>query len=149
MWAHYTGENKGICVEYEPDLFDFLKKYPRVIAYGSVKYSNKPPTVKGLEDYESKAKKMLFNKYMEWKYEKEYRVVFRSDKDTEFIPIDKKFIKSVYIGSRTTPKIIDKIRSICSNTHIDIYYGIALGKSYEICFKKHEDGVSFPRSFYE
>jgi len=148
MWTHYTNNHKGICVEYKPELFEYLKTINNHLTFWKVKYSDKPPTVKGLEDINSQVEKILFNKQSEWKYEKEHRVVFFSDKDTEFIPIDKKYIKSVYIGSRADTEIDRKILSICNNTNIEVYYGITLGKSYEVHFEKHKDGTIYSRAFW-
>lgn len=105
MWSHYTNNHKGICVEYKPELFEYLKTLKGYIIFWKVKYSNEPPTVKGPEDINSKVEKVMFNNQSEWKYEKEHRVVFFSDKDTDFISIDREYIKSIYIGSRTDTEI--------------------------------------------
>ncbi|WP_162344146.1 DUF2971 domain-containing protein [Cyclobacterium salsum] len=148
MWSHYTNNHKGICVEYKPEMFEYLNNLQNFLVFWKVIYSKKPPTVKTLETLTSKVEKMMFNKQIEWKYEKEHRVVFQSDKDTEFIPIDRKFIKSVYIGSRADTEIDNKILAVCNNTHIDIYYGITLGKSYDVNFEKHKDRTIYTRAFY-
>jgi hypothetical protein len=148
MWSHYTNNHKGICVEYKPELFEYLKTLKGYLIFWKVKYSDEPPTIKGLEDINSKVEKIMFNKQSEWKYEKEHRVVFFSDKDTEFIPIDRKYIKSVYIGSRADTEIDRKIISVCKDTGIDIYYGITLGKSYEVSFEKHKEGTVYSRAFW-
>ena len=102
MWSHYTNNHKGICVEYFPELFTYLKTVKDFVVYWKVKYSDEPPIVDSLESLTSKVKKMMFNKQSEWKYEKEHRIVFLSRNDTDFIPMDKKYIKAVYIGSRPT-----------------------------------------------
>lgn len=148
MWSHYTNNHKGICVEYKPELFEYLKTIKNYLVFWKVKYSDKPPTVKGLENVNSKVKKIMFNKQSEWKYEKEHRIVFFSDKDTEYIPIDRKYIKSVYIGSRADTEIDKEILSISSNTDLEIYYGITLGKEYEVHFEKHKDGTIYSRAFW-
>lgn len=148
MWSHYTNNHTGICVEYKPDLFEYLDTLKGHLASGPVNYSDEPPVVKGIEDPSSKIEKIIFNKQSEWKYENEYRVVFLSKKDTEFISIDRKFIKAVYIGSRASREIDSKILSICSNTDIEIYYGITLGKSYKVYFQKHKEGTFYSRAFW-
>ena len=148
MWSHYTNNHKGICVEYTAELFEYLKTLKGYIVYWKVNYSEEPPIVKGLEDINSKVEKIIFNKQSEWKYENEHRVVFFSDKDTEYIPIDRKFIKSVYIGSRANRVVEQKILSVCNNTHIDIFHGITLGKTYDVHFEKHKDGTYYSRAFW-
>lgn len=149
MWSHYTNNHKGICIEYKPELFEYLKSLKGYLVFWEVSYSEEPPIVKGLEDIDSKVRKILFNKQSEWKYEREHRVVFFSDKDTEFIPFDRKHIKSIYIGSRVDKEIEKKILSLCLNTHIDIYYGITLGKTYKVHFKKHKEGTYYSRAFWQ
>ncbi len=148
MWSHYTNNHKGICVEYSAELFDYLIKMNGFLAFWKVNYSDEPPIVKGLEDIKLKIEKVMFNKQSEWKYEKEHRIVYYSDKDTEYIPIDRKYIKAIYIGSRADNEIISKILSVCNNTNVEIYYGITLGKSYEVNFLKHKDGVFYSRAFW-
>lgn len=148
MWSHYANNHKGICIEYKTELFEYLTMLQKFLAFFKVKYSDEPPTVKDLEEKISIVEKIMFNKQSEWKYEKEHRVVFFSDQDTDYIPIDRQFIKAVYIGSRTETKIEKKILTICKNSHIDIYYGITLGKSYEVHFEKHKEGTFFSKAFW-
>ncbi|RZK11012.1 MAG: DUF2971 domain-containing protein [Flavobacterium sp.] len=148
MWSHYTNNHRGICVEYKPELFEYLKTLKDFLAFWKVNYSDEPPIVKGLEDVNSKVEKIMFNKQSEWQYENEHRIVFLSDKDTDFIPIDRKFIKSVYIGSRADKEIDSKILSISNNTEIEVYYGVTLGKSYKVDFKKHKNGTIYSRAFW-
>lgn len=148
MWSHYTNNHKGICIEYKPELFEYLKTLKGYVAFWKINYSDEPPIVKVLEDVNSKVQKIMFNKQSEWKYENEHRIVFLSNKDTEFIPIDRKFIKAIYIGSRTDIEIDKKILSVCKNTDIEIYYGITLGELYKVHFKKHKDGTIYSRAFW-
>lgn len=149
MWSHYTDNHKGICVEYTAELFEYLKTQKGYLIYCKVNYSKEPPTIKGLEDINSKIKKMIFNKQSEWFYEKERRVVFLSNKDEKYIPIDRKYIKSVYIGSRADKELEQKVLSVCENSNINIFYGITLGKSYELQFEKRKDGTYYSSSFWK
>lgn len=148
MWSHYTNNHKGICVEYKPELFEYLKTLKGYFVFWKVNYSEEPPIVKGLDDIKLKVEKIIFNKQLEWKYESERRIVFFSDKDTEYIPIDRKFIKAVYIGSRADTDIDKKILSVCNNTDIEVYYGITLGKTYKVHFEKHKKGTIYSRAFW-
>ncbi len=148
MWSHYTNNHKGICIEYKPKLFDYFSNLKDYLLFEKVNYSDSPPIVKGLDDLNTKIEKIIFNKQSEWKYEKEYRVVFFNDKDTEYLPIDTEFIKAVYIGSRTGSEIEKTILTLCENSNIDVYYGITLGKSYYVNFEKHQKGKGFIRAFW-
>jgi hypothetical protein len=149
MWSHYTNVHEGICVEYKPELFEYLKTMKNYITFWKVKYSDIPPTVKSMEDINSKVEKMMFNKQSEWKYEKEHRVVFISNKNIEFIPISPQYIKAVYIGSRTKADVESTILSICKEFNINVYYAITLGDSYEINFQQRKEGEVIMRTFWE
>lgn len=148
MWSHYTNNHKGICIEYKLELFEYLKTLKGYLVFWKVNYSEEPPIVNGLDDINLKVEKIMFNKQWEWKYEREHRIVFLSDKDTEFIPIDRKFIKAIYIGSRADTGIDKKILSACINSDIEVYYGITLGKTYKVHFKKHKNGTNYSRAFW-
>ncbi|MCM0666385.1 DUF2971 domain-containing protein [Flavobacterium tyrosinilyticum] len=149
MWSHYTNNHTGICVEYKIELFEYLKKLKGFLVFSRVKYSEEPPTVNSLEKSEVQIEKIMFNKQSEWNYEKEFRIIFICDKDTEYISIDRKFIRAVYIGSRTEPEIEKKILSLCEETNIEVNYAITVGKSYKINFEKHTKGKLFQRTFWK
>jgi len=149
MWSHYTDNHKGICIEYKAELFEYLKTVNDFLLSGSINYSDDPPVIKGMEDIESKVQKIMLNKQTEWKYEKEYRVVFFSKKDTTFLPINPNMIKAVYLGSRLNKEIENKIINVCEHSKIEIYHGITLGKSYEVNFKKHKKGTFYTRAFWQ
>lgn len=149
MWSHYTNNHQGICVEYSEELFKYFKSLDNYLVSNQVIYSNEPPTVENFESIESKAKKMLFNKQSEWKYEKEHRVILQSKKRTEYIPIDNKFIKAVYIGSKCDSKISEKIIQICNSHGIVKYHGITFGNTYKVQFEKHLEGTIFMKTFWQ
>jgi hypothetical protein len=148
MWSHYTETHLGICIEYHPELFEYFKKLDSYTGSGSVSYSDSPPVFNGLEEHSTLAEKIMFNKQSEWKYEKEHRVILRSSNDTDFVPIDQKYIRAVYIGSRTPPDIVKKILEVCVGTEITVYCGITMGNSYEVSFKEYKEGRGYMRSFW-
>ncbi|MCI0920550.1 DUF2971 domain-containing protein [Sphingobacterium rhinopitheci] len=96
MWSHYTDNYKGICIEYNEELFDYLHSLKNHIASDIITYSETPPILKGSDPVDIIAKKLMFNKQIEWQYEEEYRIIIRSDENTEFIPIDRSLIKSCF-----------------------------------------------------
>ncbi len=149
MWSHYTDNHIGICVEYKPELFEYLKTLKKYILCGKINYSDAPLTVNILEDNISKVEKMMFNKQSEWKYEKEYRIILLSDEETEFIKIEQKYIKAVYLGSRTSTEIESEILAFCKNTDISIFLGITMGDSYKVHFEQYKENKFFIRSFWK
>lgn len=149
MWSHYTNNHRGICVEYSNELFDYFKSLDNFLANGKVEYSDEPPTIDNLESLESKAMKMLFNKQSEWSYEKEHRVILQSKNKTDFIPIDSKYIKAVFIGSKCDTTLSEKIIEICKRNGIKQYHGISFGKSYKVQFQEHKAGTIYMKSFWK
>jgi len=149
MWSHYTNNHQGICVEYSKDLLDYLISLDNYLANSKVEYSDEPPTVDNLESVESKVNKMLFNKQLEWKYEKEHRVILQSSNAVDYIPIDSKFIKAVFIGSKCNTTLSDEIIKICKRNRIEQYHGISFGKSYKVQFQKHKAGTTYMKSFWK
>ncbi len=149
MWSHYSNDHSGICVEYKPELLEFLEKLKGYFAFGKVNYTDKPPTLNVFDEINSIIKKTMYNKQSEWKYENELRIVFLDPKnDTKFIPIEREYIKSVYIGSRADSEIEGKVIALCKNTNIDIYYAVTLGKSYKVSFEKYKESTIFSRAFW-
>ncbi|ANF50295.1 hypothetical protein A0O34_07095 [Chryseobacterium glaciei] len=149
MWSHYTANHEGICIQYHAGLFEFFKKQEGFLRSGAVSYSDKPPTVKGLDKLNIMAEKIMFNKQSEWKYEKEHRVILRSTNNTDFLPIDRKYIKAIYIGSRAQSDIVNRILEVCRDTDIKVYYGITMGNTYEVSFREHKEGSGYMRAFWE
>ncbi|RDI11263.1 DUF2971 domain-containing protein [Flavobacterium sp. AG291] len=148
MWSHYTNNYQGICVEYHPDIFDKLRESKGFLGFGKVQYSEQPPLVDSLEDPGSKLMKMVFNKQLEWQYEKEHRLVFQSREEQYFIPVAQKYIKAVYIGSRATKETVDAVLESCRDTGIKIFYAITMGDSYKVGFEEHKEKTIYMRSFF-
>ena len=68
MWAHYGGNSKGICLEFERNDNNVLGSN----ITRKVKYSTKRPKIR-LHDRHSKIEKIIYTKSHIWKYEKEWR----------------------------------------------------------------------------
>lgn len=148
MWSHYANNHQGICVQYSSVLFFYLETVEKYLSASKIRYSKTPPLIDMLEDPYSKTAKMIFNKQIEWKYEKEYRVALLSDYETDYIGIGNELIKAVYIGSRASQELINNVIELTKSTNIEVYYGISVGKTYEVQFKKHKEGTLFMRSFW-
>lgn len=148
MWSHYTDNHKGICIEYKPELFEYLKTLKGYIVFGKVAYLDNPPTVKSLEDINSKVEKIMFSKQTEWRYEKEHRIIFFSKNDTDYLPIDHKYIRAVYTGSRIDYQLEKKIINLCEKHSIELFQGITLGKTYKVSFNKYKKGTFYQRAFW-
>lgn len=100
MWAHYADGHKGVAIE-----IDFLKLNPRP---KKVTYNK---TVKSFDtsshEYPSIGRALL-NKTDKWKYEKEYRILSRS----EFFPITGR-IRRVILGPLFPKKFYSILQKLC------------------------------------
>nr|WP_321453062.1 DUF2971 domain-containing protein [uncultured Carboxylicivirga sp.] len=149
MWSHYTNNHKGICVEYSEGFIDYLMSLPNFLGTAPVEYSELPPTINSLKDKKCIIEKMMFNKQLEWKYEQEHRVVIWSKNDVDYIPIETKYIKAIYIGSKAESDIVNEALRLSKLYDFDVYYGITIGKTYKVTFQKEKEGTIFTRTFWE
>jgi len=125
MWAHYGQNHDGICIELDSKKLDYSQFKKDTIIRKSVRYSRKNSigTINShfpemninetIEDYIRRGilnsvkaweSSSLFTKLPDWRIEKEYRVVYKSnDKKFEYLDISKA-ITSVYLGVRASIK---------------------------------------------
>ena len=115
MWAHYTDNNKGICIKYNIKNYEYLKHacYP-------IKYQDGYDYTEELSNFKEHMYKLAFDPYLrketDWNYEKEWRLLFNHE-----------------IFFRNTLKIDDKATSICLNVPIKIG-AINLQKADQMAF---------------
>lgn len=148
MWSHYTDNH--ICVEYKPELFQYLKNLPGFFASNAVNYTAEPPEINlaGPKD-ETMIWDMIFNKQDEWKYEKEFRIIRTSDQNSEFLTFPQELIQRVIIVSKASNGTIGEVFRLCSNTSIDIFYAVNVGRTYKVTLKKHKPGTIYSRTFWK
>jgi hypothetical protein len=121
MWAHYAENHNGVCIELDSS------KLPKTITSNEkytgkrVSYKNKIyfPTINSffpirndneeINNYLDRGvicadnffrEKHLFRKLPVWKYEKEYRIVYKSSSNEEVFIDIKDAITKVYLGTR-------------------------------------------------
>lgn len=124
MWTHYSNEHKGICLMYEfPS--NFITEKNDIFGIIEVKYddnritnwflkNSKKLSSLAFEDIAMEVTKIMFSsKGIEWKYEKEQRILSRSPNP---ITIKKKYLTQICFGLDTPVsdrniiyKIIEKL----------------------------------------
>lgn len=118
MWSHYADKHRGICIEY-----DIEKIYEKdTLIINKVNYSMPIITHKSIVDNETleidNIKRLieLFSiKSNEWKYEKEYRILYYDkERKKDGILIDC-HIKSICFGTETSEDDKKLIRKIIKN----------------------------------
>jgi hypothetical protein len=139
LWAHYADSHKGFCIEFDvTKLIDFYYLHGNAINFVntlSVVYKNQPPKVELADLHKEKIndflEKLIGTKSKNWKYEKEYRVLFE---DSGQIKFDYRAIKAIYFGLRAEKTKIDYVMS---EINFDVkYYQMYMDENYNLYRKK-------------
>jgi hypothetical protein len=111
MWAHYADSHKGICIGFNPTrLIEAIN--PTWV--GPVRYSLEYPKLSVLDQPETMLEILLFNKSIDWFYEKEIRYVKNSTNGGCKIQIPVETIEEIHLGclaTRGTEKEVRRIRA--------------------------------------
>ncbi|WP_053979998.1 DUF2971 domain-containing protein [Marinagarivorans algicola] len=107
MWSHYAGQHKGCCFEFDLR-YDFEKSglnsgdnwVPMAVCYKADR-PQLSPFAKG------RMKDAILTKSIEWKYEKEWRILRLNNVDSpdnNTVEYPKQFLKCVIIGCNMSPE---------------------------------------------
>ena len=146
LWAHYTQNHQGFCVEY--DISDLQQRKNECVKGNSlysqlilglfpVYYNNKriqmPKTIVEKHyhdkiDYNDEKTiqrirlRSLLSKSLSWNYEKEWRLIV-NHKIAEYYNnrISFPFIKAIYIGCNASEQLISKLSEIGKDLNIRVY----------------------------
>lgn len=103
MWSHYANKHKGVCLEYEVD--------PATLGIGnlleSVTYVRKLHRIDRLAPVEDQANNILLTKTYHWRYEKEVRLLFESDRDRS-VPFGQ--VKAVIVGTKADDSLVTDVK---------------------------------------
>lgn len=127
MWAHYTDNNKGICIKYNIKEYEYLMNicYP-------IKYDDRYDYTEELSNFKENMYKLAFDPYLrketDWSYEKEWRLLFNHEiflrnalkiGDKYFLKLPKP--SAIYLGKRIDSENKRKIFDICKKREISLY----------------------------
>lgn len=151
MWAHYTDNNKGICIKYNIKDYEYLMHvcYP-------IKYEDGYDYTEELSNFKEHVYKLAFDPYLrketDWSYEKEWRLLFNHKIFLRNVLKigDKYFLKlpkpsAVFLGKRINSENKRKIFDICKKREISLYQmekDSREAKLYEIEILKYSDKSS-------
>lgn len=144
MWSHYADNHKGFLIEFKfprndinrlPVPVDYSINYPILTLPWSMAsfLSNKSLQIEDL-------RKIFFTKSLDWKYENEYRLI---NTNHELATFPANLISSVVFGTKTPPKIMDKVNQIIKdfnlthNMHVKTYQSQLAKRKYEIVVPNH------------
>lgn len=115
LWALYSNESKGCCLEVEVDGTQGWKQY-------KVKYQSKMLRYEDIEsDIDNGIIRLITTKSNDWEHQKETRFIKEfhcSDANPQYIPISK--IKSVIFGLKTNQRVFNSIKAQINFTNPDI-----------------------------
>lgn len=115
MWSHYADSHKGICIEYD---FRYAKQdvvnhlYP--VQYSDHQFTFKNPA--GLDVHPF----LLLRKSKDWRYEKEFRLIYNRDELPKGNPVVKlNCITKIIFGLRTKQADIELVKCLlCGKNHL-------------------------------
>ena len=164
MWAHYTNNHKGFCIEYEiykPKFFYKVSYENERIEINNIIMNTINLILKDIENGLTNKERnnlemynqILFHnsiiKHKSWKYENEYRLLLPKEVLKKFIPITETGglvnnevmgIKptGIYIGMAATKNTIQRLIQISNKLSISAYdmYFDDKSTSYELKYKK-------------
>ena len=132
MWAHYTEEHKGICLEfdYTKDL-NFFRPLKRVI------YDEKYPVYNYYEDKKNVVGQLMLHKSRHWEYEEQLRLI---KKKKGLYPFAPESLKTIYFGARTSEEQIKTIKNLIQGqskySNVKLFRGIIDSKDYKLNFEE-------------
>jgi hypothetical protein len=127
MWSHYADDHRGICLTYSfPESF-FHDNSGQILGTDKVDYGTNPlsnwfvevaPSLNSFEEFGiSLIKKILVVKAQPWDYEKEVRIV----RKTEGVHvIDKLYLKQVCFGLRTSQSDMALVQALLDDCGYDV-----------------------------
>lgn len=126
MWASYTKDHAGICIEY--DLEDLISKNKGLYQYFDVVYSDTPPDI-GLEDIDGDTaiQKIIGTKSLHWKYEQEFRIIC-DNKGENYHRSDA--VRAIIFGLKTSDEVKNEVMKLLSGRNIQFKQLVNDGKSY-------------------
>jgi len=95
MWSHYAEKLKGICIEYDFLDNDYIINFLEPVYYTKQRYAITNGF--GFDKTNNTLRIAAFTKANDWKYEREWRIVFPNCRDGHFkVPKP----KAIYLGTR-------------------------------------------------
>jgi hypothetical protein len=132
MWAHYTGEHKGVCLE-----FDYSKDIEFFKPFKKVNYDKVYPTYNYYNDKNNVVEQLLIHKSEHWSYEEEVRLIKKKTGLYEFKP---ESLTGIYFGVKTQPEQINTIKNLLKESknysQTKTYKGSLNSYDYKIDFKE-------------
>lgn len=133
MWSYYANCHKGFCVEYD---FATLSKCSIMPVLYTKKYRMLNAVTNNVREFSCG---ITFNKAIEWKHEKEWRIVSSSMIDTKeqlgmYIPIDKP--TAIYLGCLTSEQLRNDMIDICKMRRMNLYEMYLMPNTFKMNYRQ-------------
>jgi len=132
MWGHYAASHAGICIGFFTNFFLELE----ADYIGRVTYTNLLPKLKPDLLSQENMENFFFTKELDWRYENEYRIVWRDIKE-RVVTFNPNSIYSIHLGydiGMSGKMFIDLIKNHLP--HIKIYKTIKDVREFKLKFIK-------------
>lgn len=144
MWAHYAQSHQGFVIEFDPSHAMFVDARQRPVGFdhlGPVVYSQGRPRYDYLSDVNMVD--LFFHKSIEWKYEKEWRMVRRLQEADEVKPngahlfaIPPSAIKSIIfgcqMGATEKTRLQTALGSVADFAHVHVQQAVAEEETFAL-----------------
>lgn len=151
MWSHYADSHKGICLEFDtekneltPNVFDKIYQ---------VEYTKSYPKINFITEEKSEFyRKVYSTKYSDWKYEHEYRAIYRcAEIPDENETTELQFVDSMIGANTRVPENMIKKCKISPQTITSVICGCKMSPE-QICKLKeiianHKTKINIKRAF--
>lgn len=128
LWAHYSGNHKGICIEY--DLNKLIAKDEHICEYLDIDYSDIPPDL-DIEDIFNKnlLQKIIGTKSLHWRQEEEFRLI-TNKQGRNYYSLNS--IKSIIFGLFTSAEEKNHLMKLLRDRNIQFKQLMKNDKSYNL-----------------
>ena len=139
MWSHYANQHKGIVLQFEvaKDISAFLKTV-------SVDYVKDYPIINWVNETEKEIRKGFLNKFEDWEYENEWRIVHVFGANT-YIDFKPEALTGVVFGCKSDISVKEAVKQLLTTRSqkkmpaVNIYNAFMHESKYEVFIK----GTSF------
>lgn len=132
MWSHYADSHKGICIGFDSQ-HSFFKDYVKNEEYKLIEkviYSKNRVKLPMRRRQEKLILKNYFTKSVDWKYEKEIRIISpinlaikdNQNENVYLINVPHSAVSEIIIGNKVLPENEIEIRKFCEKNRIDFVY---------------------------
>lgn len=120
MWSYYGENHTGYCIGLDEKYIRFSMLFGKM---ARVKYSNKYPDLNPFDKDTNDLLLKYFFKSLDWKYEKEIRLmnIYDEENSNRIIVLDSKYIKEIMLGINISKDSKNEITSIAKDKNIPVW----------------------------